>query len=162
MKKFITLLMALVLGLVLTACGDGNKTENGNGNESAGANEGSNVEADLDFDPLKNDFFKKVYDKMDEKFDVKLAGYDPEPLFLDVKENFRMKINKEDMLTFEVYEIDPDSEYLATAEETGEFPIDFEGQEGTIPVKVVDNYIFFLVEGHPDFDAVMEAVDEIE
>lgn len=158
-----TLLTVLVLGLVLTACGDDNKSEKPNTNEGGNALNDPNVEVDPDFDPLANEYFKKVYDKMEEKgFEVELAGYEPDPMFVDVRENFRMVINKEDILTFEVYDIDPDSEHLATAAETGEFPVEFEGQEGTIPAKVNGHHIFYLAEGHPDFKAIMEAVDEIE
>lgn len=164
MKKIVTLLMVLVLGIVLVACGDGagekpeNEQPNGN---NAGNNEGGTEE--IGAGEVDNAFFKQVAEKLEEKgFEVKPAGYEVDPMFLDVVENQRLEINKEDFMPLEIYEIEKDSEHLATAEETGEFPVEFEGEKGTLPVEVKDNYIFFLAEGHPDFDAIFEAIHEIE
>lgn len=164
MKKFATLLMVLTLGIVLAACDDGagqkpaNDQPNGNDAEN---NEGG--AEGIGTDEVDNAFFKQVAEKLEEKgFEIKLAGYEVDPMFLDVIENQRIEVNKEDFMPLEIYEIDPDSEHLATAEEKGEFPVEYEGEKGALPVEVKDNYIFFLAEGHPDFDAIFEAIHEIE
>lgn len=75
------------------------------------------------------------------------------------KDNVLFDINKEDVLPFQAFEMDPDDENLAKAKDTGMVVLEFEGQEGEVPADLVlDHYIIFLPEGHPDRDEVLEVL----
>lgn len=161
MKKFMMLIMVLTLGVVLVACGDNTNTPKEPSNTVEEGND--NGSGDFVSGEVDNEYFKKVIAKLKEKgFEVEPKGFEQDPLFVDVKENQHIEINKEDFMPLEVYEIEEDSEHLKEAEETGEFAAEFEGQKGMLPVHIYGKYIFYLAEGHPDFDAIFEAIDEIE
>lgn len=77
------------------------------------------------------------------------------------KDNVYFDINGEHFLIFQVFEMEPGDENLKLAEDTGMVILEFDGEEGEVPADmVIENYIFFLPEGHPDHDAVFAALEE--
>ncbi|GKV57344.1 hypothetical protein NCCP2222_32910 [Sporosarcina sp. NCCP-2222] len=171
MKKLLMVLLMALLVMALAACGDDKKDEG----QAAGTNDTDNTEQaegttddaegteDASTDAVEDEYFQNVIAIL------KDAGYD----VTDIKENYDNSffvdtissvaavINGEDVLQFQAYEIDPDSESLKQAQETGLAPAEFEGQkfdyEGII---VIGNHYFFLAEGHPDQADIYKLLEE--
>lgn len=167
MKKFLTLFLVLVMGLALAACGDDkkdtDKADVTTGDTTEGTTDSTDAGEDAGDVEFSEDYYKEVYDALVAKgYEVKVLGKEDDPLLLDVTDNVQLEINQEDFLPLQILTIEPDSEHLGEAEKTGEYPLEYEGETGTVPVTVSGHHIFFLGEGHPDYAGVMEVVDSLK
>lgn len=170
MKKLLPLLLMLALSLVLAACSsdkakDKEKEDKPATNEAATVEENPNGVSDGAggmYDPtsVDNEFFKSVHTLL------KNEGYEVGELiatdytFLKARQSVRFTVNGEDILQLQIHDLDPASEDLAIAKETGMAPAVYEGQEGEIPVLVLDHYYLFMKEGHPDQEDIYKLLEE--
>lgn len=159
-KRFVTL---AGMTLVLAACG--NEATNTGDSEASTASSvvehsgvASSVEANAN---VTNENFLQVIEI------IRSNGFDiSEPAVGDndvkgAKDNVYFNINEEDLLPFQVFEMEPGDENLQLAKDSGNVVLEFEGMEGEVPADLVnENYIFFLPEGHPDRDDVLKALEE--
>ncbi|QTD40843.1 hypothetical protein [Sporosarcina sp. Te-1] len=172
MKKLLMVLMMAFLVMALAACGDDKKddgktegAEDKNNTEQAeGADdaEGSEGTEEASGDILEDEYYNNLVNILkDAGYDLGNVEVGDNDFFVDTKSSMKVALNGEDMLPLQVYEIDPDSESLKAAQETGLAPAEFEGQkfdqEGVL---VIDNHYFFLSEGHPDQADVYKLLEE--
>lgn len=168
MKKFLTLFLVLVMGLALAACGsdEKKKEEGSNADVSTGDKGDDSASGDTagEEPEFTDEFYKQVYDMLKEKgYELEVLGAEPDNIMLDVTDNNRIVINKEEMLPIQIFTIEPGSEYLAGGKENGEWPLEYEGEQGMVPVIVVgDEHFVFFGEGHPDYADVMAAIQELK
>src|SRR5699024_6336626 len=171
MKRLLSLFVMLILAGVLVACsGDNNNnaanadTEN-NGDANAEENDvnGNSTDSDDatdDGDLPEDENYDQVFDMLESE------GYELGEKEEGFKEDFgadsaiTVVLNGEDALPLQIYKMPEDSENLEQAHETGEMTMEYEGQEGQIPVLAIDNYCFFLDEGHPDVDDVYQLIED--
>ncbi|MBB4823273.1 putative small lipoprotein YifL [Sporosarcina luteola] len=172
MKKLLMVLMMAFLVMALAACGDDKKdngkaegtgdkdnTEQTEGTDNAEDTEGTEAASG---DVLADEYYKNIVDILkDAGYEVDNVQEADTDFFVDAKSSMKLDINGENILPLQVYEIDPDSESLKTAQETGLAPAQFEGQtfeqEG---VEVIGNHYFFLAEGHPNQADVIKLLQE--
>ncbi|CEG29392.1 hypothetical protein [Bacillus sp. B-jedd] len=170
MKKLFTLLMMLVLAMALAACSSdggnakagedkGKKSEEQAGkDEAAGEEEG--IEGLVDPKSVENEYFKSVHALLKEE------GYEVGELiaedhtFFDAKQAVSIEIDGEDMLPLQIFDLDKDNKHLADAKKTGMGWATFDGQEGEIPVLVIDHYYFFINEGHPKQKEIYDLLEK--
>lgn len=159
MKKLFSLLMMLVLAMALAACnseGDSAKAGKDEGKKASeqtekdeAAGEVEAVEGLVDPKSVENEYFKSVHALLKEE------GYEVGELkaedhtFFDAKQAVSIEVDGEDMLPLQIFDLDKDNKHLADAKKTGMGWATFDGQEGEIPVLVIDHYYFFMNEGHP-------------
>lgn len=169
MKKLLSLLMMLVLAMALAACNsegdakagkdEGKKTEEQAGkDEAAGEEEG--IEGVVDPKSVENEYFKSVHALLKEE------GYEVGELtatdhaFFDAKQAVSIEVDGEDLLPLQIFDLDKDNKHLADAKKTGMGWATFDGQEGEIPVLVVDHYYFFMNEGHPKQKEIYDLIEK--
>ena len=157
-KLFMTLLMAMLVA-ALAACSGDEKKDEEQATDST-VTEGTSDE-DVAVESTGNEYYDNVVAILkDAGYEVtNVTDGDPE-FFTDTKNAFSAEINGEDMLTLQLFEIDPDSEYLKNAKETGMGQAEFEGEVAEIPVDVIGNHYIFLAEGHPDQEDVIKLLKE--
>ncbi|GEN81802.1 hypothetical protein SLU01_01140 [Sporosarcina luteola] len=160
-KLFMILLMALIVSALAACSGD----DKGDAADSTDADVTEQTDGTSGDEPnsavLDNEYFKNVVDIL------KAEGYEltnftdgDTDFFTDTQSSFAVQVNGEDMLTLQVFEMDPDSEHLKNAAETGMGQAEFEGEVAEIPVLVIDNHYFFLAEGHPDQEDIYKLLQE--
>lgn len=170
MKKFLSLFLVLVLGLALAACGsddkkaDADKADVTTGDKADENTDNAAGDAEGETPEFTDEFYAQVYDALKEKgYELEVVGKEEDNIMLDVTDNTRIMINQEDFLPIQIFTIKPDSEFLAAAKETGEWPMEYEGQRANAPVTLIgDEHMVFLGEGHPDYDGVMEAIEGLK
>lgn len=171
MKKMMELLLIMVVVAGLAACNgeDNSNVDKAKDDEQeqsdVNATDESSVEsggdADAETSNSDNENFDQVFEILESnglEISDKQAGHDD---LSGSIQSMIASINGEEILTFEVYEMEPDHENLIQAKETGQATMVFEGQEGEINVlTVIDNYVFLLPEGHPDCEKVKTLLEE--
>ncbi|MBD7984222.1 hypothetical protein H9649_06500 [Sporosarcina sp. Sa2YVA2] len=170
MKKFLTLFLVMVLGLALAACGDDKKDDGDKdkadvttGEKEDGATDATEG-ASEDAPEFTDEFYKQVYDTLKDKgYELEVVGKEEDNIMLGVTDNTRIMINQEDFLPLQIFTIEPGTEFLAEAKETGEWPLEYEGERGMVPVVLIgeDHFVFFG-EGHPNYADVIAALEELK
>ncbi|MCM3757179.1 hypothetical protein M3197_06710 [Sporosarcina aquimarina] len=159
-KAFLVFMLMIVTG-ALAACGGDSANDNSakpdteatdtDTTESGADASAENVEpTDPNFDKIL-DLLKEAGVEVGEKTTgiADIAG---------ATQVMNVVINGEDMLPFQVYMMEPGSENLKSAKEKGEVTMEFEGQEGQIPMEVKDDFLYFIADGHPDHDKVYDVM----
>lgn len=163
-KLLLLLLLVLTLTFVLAACNNDKEEADASSDvqtSTGTTDETTEVDGEV-IDPtsVDNEFFKSVEKLLKDK------GYDVGELqasdhaFFMAKQAVSMEIDGEDMLTFQIYDLDPSDANLAKAKETGMGLATFEGEQGEIPVLAIDHYYFFLAEGHPAQKDIYKLLEE--
>lgn len=164
MKKFLMLLLAVVMIGALAACGGDDKDKDKDADKTPPASETETPDAGETEAPeaTGNEYYDSVVTILtDAGYEVANAHVDEElDFFTDTVSSFSIEINQEDMLPLQMYQIKADSEHLATAKETGMGQAGFEGEVFESEVVVIGDYYFFLGEGHPDSEAVITLLKE--
>ena len=162
MKKAFLVFMMMIVAGALAACGgdtakdetakpDTEAADSGATDEGAADASAENVDpTDANFDQIL-DLLKDAGLEVGEKT-TGFADIDGTTQVMNVV------INGEDMLPFQVYMLEPDSENLKSAREKGEVTMEFEGQEGQIPMETKDDFLYFIADGHPDRDKVYDVM----
>lgn len=162
-----------MLVMALAACGTDKKDEG----QAAGTNDTEQAEGttdDTEGSEDTEDTAAASGEMLDNEFSnnvltlLKDAGYDLQNVkggdtdfFVDTKAALTVEINGEDFLPLQIFEIDPDSDSLKKAQETGMAPVEFEGEKVDYPgVLIIDNYYIFLAEGHPDQADIYKLLEE--
>lgn len=170
MRKVLFALMLTMIVAALAACGGDTKDgaagdkPAAEGTETAGedsADEGADdsTAADGQSAELTDPNFEKIIELLKEEgLDVgeMTAG---EADIEGSTEVMHVIIDGEDMLPFQVYKMEPDSENLKSAKEKGEVTYEFEGQSGQIPMDAKGDFLYFLSDGHPDHDKVYDVME---
>ena len=166
MKKALLVFMMMVVAGALAACnGDTAKDDAAKPDTEAADSGATDTEADADADASSEDV-----DPTDPNFDrildlLKDAGLEVGEKttgFADIAgttQVMNVVIDGEDMLPLQVYMMEPDSENLKSAKEKGEVTMEFEGQEGQIPMEAKDDFLYFIADGHPEHDKVYDVLD---
>lgn len=162
MKKAMLVFMMMIVAGALAACGDDASKDNPAKPETEAADSGATDAADgeassEDVDPTDPNFDKIIELLKAEGLEVgeKTTGYADIDGATQV---MSVVINGEDMLPFQVYMMEPDSENLKSAKEKGEVTMEFEGQSGQIPMEAKDDFLYFIADGHPDHDKVYDVM----
>lgn len=159
-KAFLVFMMMIVAGALAACGGEGEKDNTAKPDteaaESGATDDGADASAE-NVDPTDANFDQILDLLKDAGLEVgeKTAG------FADIEgttQVMNVVINGEDMLPFQVYMMEPDSENLKSAREKGEVTMEFEGQEGQIPMESKDDFLYFIADGHPDHDKVYDVM----
>lgn len=170
MKKFLLLFLALALSLFLAACG-GDKAEEGTKNEDTGSSQTAGEPAQDEEDELDvvnaaavdDEFFKSIKSLLEEN-GYEVSAFEPSAhlLFPGATQAIQMVIDGEDGLPLMVYDLDPASEDLAKAKETGKPVMEYAGErvERDDVLLFNDHYYAFLAMGHPKHDDIYKLLEE--
>ncbi|WP_025784542.1 hypothetical protein [Sporosarcina sp. D27] len=159
-KAFLVLMMMIVAGALAACGGDATKDESAKpdteATDSDTTDSGAEASAE-DVEPTDPNFDRILDLLKDAGVEVgeKTTGYAD---IAGATQVMNVVINGEDMLPFQVYMMDPDSENLKSAKEKGEVTMEFEGQEGQIPMEVKDDFLYFIADGHPDRDKIYDVM----
>lgn len=159
-KAFLVFMMMIVAGALAACGGDTAKDETAKPDTEAadsGATDDGADTSDENVDPTDANF-DQILDLLK---DAGLEVGEKTTGFADIDgttQVMNVVINGEDMLPFQVYMLEPDSENLKSAREKGEVTMEFEGQEGQIPMETKDDFLYFIADGHPDRDKVYDVM----
>ncbi|WP_432355503.1 hypothetical protein [Sporosarcina sp. A2] len=161
MKKAFLVFMMMIVAGALAACGDDTSKDNTAKPETevteSGATEGDGEASSEGVDPTDPKFDKIIELLKAKGLEVgeKTTGY------ADINGTTQVMsvvINGEDMLPFQVYMMESESENLKSAKEKGEVTMEFDGQSGQIPMEAKDDFLYFIADGHPDHDKVYDVM----
>lgn len=159
-KAFLVFMMMIVAGALAACGGDAAKDETAKPDtevaDSGATDDGADASAE-NVDPTDANF-DQILDLLK---DAGLEVGEKTTGFADIDGTIQVMnvvINGEDMLPFQVYMLEPDSENLKSAREKGEVTMEFEGQEGQIPMETKDDFLYFIADGHPDHDKVYDVM----
>lgn len=151
------LLMVVLIVSALAACSEEDK----NNDNQAEKNDSTETTDGATSEEIENEYYKNVVEILkDEGYEVTNTTAGDTDFFTDTKSSFSTEVNGEDMLTFQMFEIDPNSEHLKNAKETGMGQAEYEGEVAEIPVLVIGNYFVFMAEGHPDQPDIYKLLQE--
>lgn len=159
-KAFLVFMMMIVAGALAACGGDAAKDETAKPDteaaDSGATDDGADTSAE-NVDPTDANF-DQILDLLK---DAGLEVGEKTTGFADIDgttQVMHVVIGGEDMFPFQVYMMEPDSENLKSAKEKGEVTMEFEGQEGQIPMETKDDFLYFIADGHPDRDKVYDVM----
>ncbi|MBY0222410.1 hypothetical protein ABZ756_04095 [Mammaliicoccus sciuri] len=149
-------LLTVLTSLLLSACNDEK-------NESEEKPEVNKPQEENVVIPALTDeaFFEQVHKKLE------TAGFEvSEPMEADVElfgavSGMTLIVNKEALMPLNLYKLSPSDERLSEVDKTGYLEVTTETKHERLAAKRKDHFIIYLHKGHPDYEKVMEVLDEL-
>ncbi len=106
-------------------------------------------------------FFETVYEKLTGKGYVVSEPHEADIELFGAETGMTLELNGETLMPLHLYKLASSDERLQQVEKTGYLDVSNETQRDRLAVKRINNFIIYLHKGHPDYEQVMEAIDEL-
>ncbi|WP_301110167.1 hypothetical protein [Sporosarcina sp.] len=158
MKLARNLFMMFIIfaGLLLSACSEEKK-------ETEDKSEVKNPEEEVVIIPLLSDeaFFEDLHSRLlNEGFKVS-EPLKADPKLFGAESGMTLQINEEKLMPLHVYKFADSDERLSQVDETGYLHVITETKNERIAAKRKNSFIIYLHKGHPNYDQVMEILDDL-